>query len=136
MVYRQDAPSDHDGHVGHSNDSLLASADEMAGNYSPHTPNNASMPTHLREMSAALDDVLVPGSAEEGEKLMEDYPMPDQPEIWQQAVHPDSFQKFVNEVDDVILETFTGAAKVLSHVNPDYFMMPLKVRRCEKAIFQ
>lgn len=33
------------GYFGHSNDSLFASADEMAGNYTPHNNNHESAPT-------------------------------------------------------------------------------------------
>jgi hypothetical protein len=55
------------------------------------------------------------------------YPMPDEPEIWRQAEHPDSINKLLNFTGDVCQETFRGAAQMLSHANPETFEMPLEV---------
>lgn len=115
-----------DGHMGHSNASLLASADEMAGNYTPRNDNNGFPILYKsppRSVSRDSDDDHSSGTGD----VELDYPMPEKPEIWQQAEHPDSINKLLNMTGDVCLETFRGAAKMLSHANPDTFLMPLEV---------
>lgn len=119
--------TDTSGYFGHSNDSLFASADEMAGNYSPHyTDTTRSTPTQHtppQPVSHRSNDNHPP----DDDDVELDYPMPDEPEIWKQAEHPDSINKFLNVTGDVCMETFRGAAKMLSHANPDTFDMPLEV---------
>jgi len=116
------------GYFGHSNESLFASADEMAGNYSPHndsdefTPARDTTPTQLTPRRSS-------GYRSGGSENIEvDYPMPEEIEIWRQAEHPDSINKLLNVTGDTCMETFRGAAKMLSQVNPETFEMPLEVR--------
>lgn len=114
------------GYFGHSNDSLFASADEMAGNYSPHTDTNAFTPvrdTPTQSSSRRSNESRTPDNGD----LELNYPMPDEPEIWKQAEHPDSINKLLNTTGDICMEAFKGAAKMLSHANPDTFDMPLEV---------
>jgi hypothetical protein len=114
------------GYLGHSNDSLFASADEMAGNYSPHNDNNGFIPTHYtptQSSSYTSNDQQSP----DAEDMEINYPMPDELEIWKQAEHPDSINKILNMTGDVCMEMFKGAAKMLSHANPETFDMPLEV---------
>jgi hypothetical protein len=115
------------GHVGHSNDSLFASADEMAGNYSPHTPNGFT-PTRYTPTSSTSRWSIAQHLVDEDDMAL-NYPMPDEPEIWKQAEHPDSINKLLNTTGDICQETFKGAAKMLSHANPDTFLMPLEVSK-------
>lgn len=115
-----------DGDMGHSNASLFASADEMAGAYTPRQDNNgfpALYNSPARSASRDSDDDHTSGTGD----VELDYPMPGKPEIWKQAEHPDSINKLLNMTGDVCLETFRGAAKMLSHANPDTFLMPLEV---------
>jgi hypothetical protein len=114
------------GYLGHSNDSLFASADEMAGNYSPHNDNNGFIPTQYtptQSSSYTSNDQQSP----DAEDMEINYPMPDELEIWKQAEHPDSINKILNMTGDVCMEMFKGAAKMLSHANPETFDMPLEV---------
>jgi len=62
--------------------------------------------------------------------------MPDQIEIWKQTEHPDSINKLLNITGDMCQENFRGAAKMLSHANPETFEMPLKVRRVYPAVHE
>jgi hypothetical protein len=114
------------GYLGHSNDSLFASADEMAGDYSPHNDNNGFTPvqyTPTQSSSYTSNDRHSP----DAEDLEINYPMPDELEIWKQAEHPDSINKILNMTGDLCMEMFRGAAKMLSHANPETFDMPLEV---------
>lgn len=121
-----------DGYFGHSNDSLFASADEMAGHYTPHHNNNRGfMPTRNTPNQPPASR----GSnghrsirSTDSEDMELNYPMPDQMEIWRQAEHPDSINKLLNATGDMCQETFRGASQILSHANPDTFEMPLEVR--------
>ena len=58
-----------------------------------------------------------------------DYPMPDEPEIWKQAEHPDTINKLLNMTGDVCMEVFPAGGKTLSQLNPETFLMPLEVSR-------
>lgn len=116
--------------VGHSNDSLLASADEMAGDYSPHTPatkTTAVQPTSARHSSTTHNGTSANETSVEVTSTDVSYPMPSEPVIWTQAVHPDSIQRLMSMENEATLETFGEASKVYSHVNPENFMMPLDV---------
>lgn len=120
------------GYFGHSNDSLFASADEMAGTYSPQNGNDGFTPvreTSIQPTSSRSNDRY----CEDIEDMETNYPMPDEPEIWKQAEHPDSINKLLNITGDVCHETFKGAAKMLSHANPDTFEMPLEVTQFHVA---
>lgn len=122
-----------DGYFGHSNDSLFASADEMAGNYTPqHNNNHAFTPTrNIPDQPPASRGNTGHRSIRSTDSAdMElNYPMPDEMEIWRQAEHPDSINKLLNTTGDMCQETFRGAAQILSHANPETFEMPLEVRR-------
>jgi hypothetical protein len=117
------------GYLGHSNDSLFASADEMAGNYSPHNDNDEATPARdTTPTPTQLTPRRSSGRRSGGSENMElNYPMPDEIEIWKQAEHPDSINKLLNITGDACQETFRGAAKMLSHANPETFEMPLEV---------
>jgi len=118
------------GYFGHSNDSLFASADEMAGHYTPRNDNNVFTPSRRNPIQTPASR----GSngdrstrSVDAEDMQLNYPMPDEMEIWRQAEHPDSINKLLNITGDVCQETFRGAAKMLSHANPETFEMPLEV---------
>ena len=119
-------------YFGHSNDSLFASADEMAGNYMPHNNNHGFTPTRNTsdQPPASRGNTGHRSIRSTDSADMElNYPMPDQMEIWRQAEHPDSINKLLNITGDMCQETFRGAAQMLSHANPETFEMPLEVRR-------
>ena len=119
-------------YFGHSNDSLFASADEMAGNYMPHNNNHGFTPTRNTSDQPPASRGN-PGHrsirSTDSADMELNYPMPDQMEIWRQAEHPDSINKLLNITGDMCQETFRGAAQMLSHANPETFEMPLEVRR-------
>ncbi|KAM0716336.1 hypothetical protein Q7P37_007781 [Cladosporium fusiforme] len=117
--------------VGHSNDSLLASADEMAGDYSPHTPatnTTAVQPTSARHSSTTHNGTSANETSVEVTSTDDSYSMPPEPVIWTQAVHPDSIQRLMSMENEATLETFGEASKIYSHVNPENFMMPLDAK--------
>lgn len=102
----------------------------MAGNYSPHTPttnSTAVQPTSARDSSSARNPTSSNGTSLVASSVDSDYPMPSEPVIWTQAVHPDSIQRLTSMESEANLETFTDAAKIYSHVNPETFLMPLEV---------
>ena len=115
------------GYFGHSNDSLFASADEMAGNYSPQIDNDGFTPAHDTTPTQPASHRSNGHRSGDSQNTDLDYPMPDEVEIWKQAEHPDSINKLLNITGDVCMETFRGAAKMLSHANPETFEMPLEV---------
>lgn len=119
------------GQIGHSNDSLLASADEMAGNYSPHTPGGLN--TNLTASNNS--SVARNGTSSNGESVDTvgpdqtfNYPIPADTPVWTQAVHPDSIQRLMSMENEASLETFPDSAKIHSHVNPETFQLPVEVR--------
>jgi len=119
------------GYFGHSNDSLFASADEMAGNYTPRNDNNAFTPTRRNpaQQPASRESTGHRSTRSVDIQDMElNYPMPDEIEIWRQAEHPDSINKLLNASGDMCQEVFKGAAQMLSHANPETFEMPLEVK--------
>lgn len=118
-----------DGNIGHSNDSLFASADEMAGDYSPHADSDGFPPLHDTPARSTSHDSNGHGSPSSSAQVAVAYPMPDNPEIWRQAEHPDSIDKLLNMTGDVCIELFPGAAKMLSHQNPDVYFVPLEVSK-------
>jgi hypothetical protein len=116
--------------LGHSNASLFASADEMAGDYSPQNNNHDFIPARNTPASRAQLSGGVPLNSHpriDTVNMELHYPMPDQAEVWHQAEHPDTIPKVLNYEGDICMETFKGAAKILSHANPEQFLMPLKV---------
>jgi hypothetical protein len=115
------------GYLGHSNDSLFASADEMAGNYSPRNDNHEFTPARDTTPTQLTPRGSSGHRSGHSENMDLNYPMPDEIEIWRQAEHPDSINKLLNITGDVCQETFRGAAKMLSHANPETFEMPLEV---------
>lgn len=121
-------------YFGHSNDSLFASADEMAGNYTPHNNNHGFTPTHNTRNTPDQPPASRGNTGHRSIRSTDsadmelNYPMPDQMEIWRQAEHPDSINKLLNITGDMCQETFRGAAQMLSHANPETFEMPLEVR--------
>jgi hypothetical protein len=123
--------SDMDGRPpGHSNASLFASADEMAGTNSTQNNNRAftparDTPAHRAQHSGGAPPYSHPPIDTENMELH--YPMPDKAEVWHQAEHPDTITKVVNYEGDMKMETFKGAAQIFSHANPEQFLMPLKV---------
>ncbi|GAB7327765.1 hypothetical protein MBLNU13_g11576t1 [Cladosporium sp. NU13] len=123
-----------DGYFGHSNDSLFASADEMAGHYTPHTNHHGFTPTCNSGNTPSHQPASRPSTGHrsirstDSDDMELNYPMPDEMEIWRQAEHPDSINKLLNATGDMCQETFRGAAQILSHANPETFEMPLEAR--------
>jgi hypothetical protein len=116
--------------LGHSNASLFASADEMAGTYSPQGDNHKFTPTrntpaYRPQHSRGVPPTNHPRIDTQNMELY--YPMPDKAEVWHQAEHPDTIPKRLNYEGDISMESFPGASKILSHANPEQFFMPLKV---------
>jgi hypothetical protein len=122
--------ANHSRPLGHSNASLFASADEMAGTYSPQNNNHNFTPARNTYAYRAQHSggVSVPKHPPIDTQNMElNYAMPDKAEVWHQAQHPDTISKVMNYEGDIAMETFPGAAKILSHTNPEQFLVPLKV---------
>jgi hypothetical protein len=122
--------NDHSRPLGHSNASLFASADEMAGTYS--LQNNNQQVTPARNTYAYRAQRSGGASLENHPRIdtqnMEfNYEMPNKAVVWHQAEHPDTIAKVLNYENDIAMETFKGAGQVLSHANPPQFLMPLKV---------
>jgi len=118
--------------LGHSNASLFASADEMAGTYSPQNDTHNIAPVRNTPVyRAQRGGGAAPNSQPRIDtKNMElHYPMPEKAEVWHQAEHPDTIHKVLNYEGDISMETFRGAAKMFSHANPEQFLLPLEVTR-------
>lgn len=102
----------------------------MAGTYSPESNNHAFTPvrnTHAYRAQHSGGVSLDSHPPIDTQNMEINYPMPDKAEVWQQADHPDTIQKVLNYQGDIAMETFKGAAQMLSHANPSHFLMPLKV---------
>jgi hypothetical protein len=115
---------------GHSNASLFASADEMAGTYSPQNNNPAFTPANNKPAHRAQHSGGAPLNSHppiDIENMELNYPMPDKAEVWHQADHPDTITKALNYNGEAMMETFKGAGQILSNANPEQFLMPLKV---------
>lgn len=116
--------------VGHTNASLFASADEMAGTYSPQHDNGDFAPprnTPANRVQRTEGALLDSHPRIDTQDMELHYPMPDEAEVWHQAEHPDTIHKVLNYEADVSMETFKGAAKMFSHANPEQFLLPLEV---------
>jgi hypothetical protein len=124
--------------LGHSNASLFASADEMAGTYSPQGDNHEFTPARNTKFTPARNTPAYRPQHSRGvppanhprvdtQNMELHYPMPDKTVVWHQAEHPDTIGKRLNYEGDISMEAFPGAAKILSHANPEQFLMPLKV---------
>ena len=102
----------------------------MAGTYPPQNDNPAvtsahNKPAHRAQHSGGAH--LNSHSPIDTENMELNYPMPDKAEVWHQADHPDTITKAINYNGEVQMETFKGAGQILSHANPEQFLMPLKV---------
>ena len=123
---------DHSRPLGHSNASLFASADEMAGTYSPQTDGHNIAPVHNSPAYRVQRSGGAPLNTQpriDIQNMELHYPMPDKAEVWHQAEHPDTVHKVLNYEGDISMETFKGAAKIFSHANPEQFLLPLEVNR-------